>query len=75
MIVGAVPTDTNSVFTATITMVDGEPVVEWSPKLSVAEESRRRYTIYGKTGLESGEEWHSPTNTLDRFFMVGVEMR
>ena len=21
-----------------------------------------------------GEEWHSPTNALDRFFMVGVEM-
>ena len=41
-------------FTATITMVDGAPVVEWSPKLSAAEESRRRYTIYGKAGLESG---------------------
>ena len=68
-------TDTNSVFTATITMVDGAPVVEWSPKLSAAEESRRRYTIYGKAGLEAGEEWHSPTNALDRFFMVGVEMR
>ena len=62
-------------FTATITMVDGAPVVEWSPKLSAAEEARRRYTIYGKSGLESGEEWHSPTNALDRFFTVGVEMR
>ena len=68
-------TDTNSVFTATITMADGAPVVEWSPKLNVAEESRRRYTIYGKAGLESGGAWHSPTNVLDRFFMVGVEMR
>ena len=68
-------TDTNSVFTAMITMVDGELVVEWSPKLGAAEESRRRYTIYGKAGLESGEEWHSPTNALDRFFTVGVEMR
>ena len=67
--------DTNSVFSATITMVDGAPDGEWSPKLSAAEESRRRYTIYGKAGLESGEEWHSPTNALDRFFMVGVEMR
>lgn len=74
-VAGTDPTDTNSVFTATITMVDGEPVVEWSPKLSAAEESRRRYTIYGKAGLESGEEWHSPTNALDRFFTVGVEMR
>ena len=74
-VAGTDPTDTNSVFTATITMVDGEPVVEWSPKLGAAEESRRRYTIYGKAGLESGEEWHSPTNALDRFFTVGVEMR
>jgi len=40
-----------------------------------AEESRRRYTIYGKAGLESGEGWHSPTNALDRFFKVGVEMK
>ena len=74
-VAGTDPTDTNSVFTATITMVDGAPVVEWSPKLGAAEESRRRYTIYGKAGLESGEEWHSPTNALDRFFTVGVEMK
>ena len=51
-------------------MVGGASVVEWSPKLGVAEESRRRYTIYGRAGLESGEEWHSPTNALDRFFTV-----
>lgn len=56
-------------------MVDGAPGVEWSPKLGAAEESPRRYTIYGKAGIESGEEWHSPTNALDRFFMVGVEMK
>ena len=74
-VAGTDPTDTNSVFTATITMVDGAPVVEWSPKLSAAEESQRTYTIYGKAGLESGEEWHSPTNALDRFFTVGVEMK
>ncbi len=74
-VAGTDPTDTNSVFTATITMVDGVPVVEWSPKLSATEESRRRYTIYGKAGLGAGEEWHSPTNALDRFFTVGVELR
>lgn len=68
-------TDTNSVFTATITMVDGAPVVEWSPKLGTAEEAQRTYTVYGKASLEPGEEWHSPTNTLDRFFKVGVEMK
>lgn len=75
MIVGTDPTVTNSVFAATITMVDGAPGVEWSPMLGAAEESRRRYTIYGKAGLESGEEWHSPTNAHDRLFKVGVEMK
>ena len=68
-------TDVNSVFTATIRMVDGAPVVEWSPKLSAAEESRRRYAIYGKSGLGAGEKWHSPTNSFDRFFKVEVELR
>ena len=63
------------VFTATITMVDGAPVVEWSPKLSVAEEAKRIYTVYGKASLASGEDWHSPTNSLDRFFTIGVEMK
>jgi hypothetical protein len=69
------PTDTNSLFTATIKMVDGALVVEWSPKLSAAEEAKRKYTVYGKASLEPGEEWHSPTNALDRFYKVGVEMR
>ena len=59
----------------TIMMFDGAPVVEWSPKLSATEESRRRYTIYGKSDLGAGEEWHSPTNTLDHFFRVVVELR
>ena len=56
-------------------MMASVPVVEWSPKLSAAEETRRRYTVYGEAGLESGEEWHAPTNALDRFLTVGVEMK
>jgi hypothetical protein len=55
-------------------MVDGAPDVEWSPKLSTAEESRRRYTIYGKANW-TDKEWHSPSNAQDRFFTVGVEIR
>lgn len=74
-VAGTDPTDTNSVFTTTIKMVDGVPVVEWSPKLSAAEEAKRKYTVYGRASLESGEDWHSPTNALDRFFTVGVEMK
>ena len=67
-------TDTNSVFPATITVVNGAPVVEWSPKLNAAEEARRIYTIYGKTNL-TDEAWYSPTNSSSRFFRVGVEMK
>ena len=55
-------------------MVDGAPVVEWSPKLSAAEESRRSYTVYGQTNL-TDKAWHSPTNEASRFFRVGVELR
>jgi hypothetical protein len=73
-IAGTDPTDTNSVFTAEIDMVDGLPVVTWSPKLSAGEEARRNYTIYGKTNL-TDSAWHSPTNASSRFFKVGVEMK
>ena len=73
-IAGTDPTDTNSVFTARVEMVDGLPVVTWEPKLSADEEARRSYTIYGKTNL-TDRVWHSPTNEASRFFKVGVEMR
>ena len=55
-------------------MIDGAPIVEWSPKLGAADEAQRTYTVYGKTNL-TDKAWHSPTNSLDRFFMVGVEMK
>lgn len=73
-VAGTDPTDTNSVFTANVEMVDGLPVVTWEPKLSEGEEARRNYTIYGKTNL-TDRVWHSPTNEASRFFKVGVEMR
>ena len=73
-VAGTDPTDTNSVFTAKIEMVDGLPVVTWEPKLSAVEEARRSYIIYGKTNL-TDRAWHSPTNEASRFFKVGVEMR
>jgi hypothetical protein len=50
--------------------MDGHAVITWTPKLD-----NRKYTVYGKASLEPGEEWHSPTNALDRFFKVGVEMK
>ena len=72
-VAGTDPTDTNSVFTATITMANGTPVVEWSPKLSAAEEAQRTYTVYGKTNL-TDKAWHSPTNEASQFFKVEVSL-
>ena len=73
-VAGTDPTDTNSVFTAKIDMVDGMPVITWSPELSPEETALRTYTIYGKTNL-TDKAWHSPTNSSSRFFRIGVEMR
>ena len=67
-------------------MVDGEPVVVWSPKLSEAEAAKRIYTTYGKKTLEGShrgeprmiELWtpvETPAQGEWRFFKVGVEMR
>ena len=77
-VAGTDPTDPNSRFTAKIEMVDGEPVVVWSPKLSDAEAAKRVYTTYGKKTLEAGEPWmpiKTPAQGGWRFFKVGVEMR
>ena len=73
-VAGTDPTDTNSVFTAKIDVVDGVPVVTWSPELPPEQTALRTYTIYGKTNL-TDKAWHSPTNEASRFFKVGVEMR
>lgn len=85
-VAGTDPTDPKSQFTATIEMVDGKPVVVWSPKLSEAEAAKRIYTIYGKRTLEGShggdsrtiEPWtpvETPAQGGWRFFKVGVEMR
>ena len=77
-VAGTDPTDPKSQFTAKIEMVDGKPVVVWSPKLSEAEAAKRIYTTYGKKTLEAGEPWtpvETPAQGGWRFFKVGVEMR
>ena len=84
-VAGTDPTDPKSQFTAKIEMVDGEPVVVWSPKLSEAEAAKRIYTTYGRKMLEGSrgdeparEMWtpvETPAQGGWRFFKVGVEMR
>ena len=71
-VAGTDPTNANSVFTATIEMVDGAPRVRWSPDLN-SNGVVRTYTVFGKAEL-SDESWHSPTNAADRFFKVEVGM-
>ena len=67
-IAGLTPTNSNSKFLADIHIVDGVPVVEWSPHLD-----NRVYTIYGKTNL-TDKVWLSPTNSSSRFFKVEVTL-
>ena len=73
-VAGLVPTNATDVFRAVISMENGAPVVGWEPKLSAAEEAKRTYTIYGRQALGTGG-WTTPTNSLHRFFKVGVEMK
>ena len=69
-IAGTDPTDGNDLFTVSITISNGVPVIAWKPNLNTNGENRV-YTIYGKESL-SDEEWITPTNSLCRFFKVGV---
>jgi hypothetical protein len=72
-VAGLDPTNENSHFEVKIEMKEGMPIVTWSPNLNENEETRS-YTIYGKESLDDGEDWTSPTNSLHRFFKVGVQM-
>ena len=71
-VAGTDPTNLNSVFTASIEMVDGEPHVTWSPNLNT-NGTVRTYTIWGKTNLTDTANW-APTNSAHRFFKVEVEL-
>ncbi len=73
-VAGLVPTNATDVFRTVISMENGVPVVGWEPKLSAAEEAKRTYTLYGRERLDAGG-WTTPTNSLHRFFKVGVEMK
>ena len=64
------PTATNAEFVASIKMSNGSPVVTWFPDLKEA----RRYVIEGRASLSPLDDWHSPTNSLDRFFRVSVQL-
>ena len=71
-VAGLDPTDPDSHFEAKIEIKNGLPVITWEPNLNEEGETRI-YTIYGNETLDANG-WMSPTNSLHRFFKVGVEM-
>ena len=79
-VAGTDPTDENDKFTASITMVDGVPVISYSPELSAEQTALRTYKTYGKVKL-GDSDWTDITNLSDaergdyNFFKVAVEMK
>lgn len=76
-VAGTDPTDEDSKFVASIEMIEGRPVVSYSPVLSEAEKAKRIYTLLGKRKLQDAE-WSvvAPDDDADyNFFRVTVEMR
>lgn len=76
-VAGTDPTDPNDKFTATMTMVDGKPVISWTPELDSERAAMRKYTTYGKAKLSDSEWTVVPDGREDdyNFFKVTVEMR
>lgn len=75
-VAGTDPTKKEDVFKASITLVDGTPVVSYTPELSDEEKSRRMYTVFGKERLQD-TEWSvvDGDTSLFNFFKVTVEMK
>lgn len=76
-VAGTDPTDPNDKFTASVTIVDGKPVVSYAPELDPSRAALRKYTTYGKVKL-SDAEWTvvSEGHEADyNFFKVTVEMK
>lgn len=65
-VAGTSPTDSNSVFRAYISLVEGEPYITWTPDLG----TNRLYSVEGKAYLS--QTW-SATNAATRFFRVRVQ--
>ena len=80
-VAGTDPLDEEDVFTATISMENGVPVITWTPELPPEKAAMRKYTTYGATAL--GGDWVDVSNMSDaerhaagyQFFRVTVEMR
>lgn len=75
-VAGTDPTNPESKFTASITIVNCEPVISWSPELTPEQAALRKYTTYGKVSL-ADEKWNEVAGDAAKynFFKVAVEMK
>lgn len=76
-VAGTDPTVPGDLFKAWIEMEGGKPRIAWKPILGTEEADKRKYTIWGRKSLLSGE-WESVEDeSLENFnfFKVRVEMR
>ncbi len=75
-VAGTDPTDVNSKFSASITLVGGVPVISWTPELKPEQATLRAYTVYGKAHLYD-EKWSVVDGDAEKygFFKVTVEMK
>ena len=75
-VAGTDPTDANSKFEASITLVGGVPVISWTPELSPEQAALRKYTVLGKAHLYD-EKWSVVDGDTEKygFFKVTVEMK
>ncbi len=73
-VAGTDPNDSDSILRAQIEIVDGRPVVTWTPDLL----DEREYRVLGKKTIDPDEEWTDVTDATDldaegyRFFRVKV---
>ena len=74
-VAGTDPTDPNSKFTASITFVNGHPIVSWSPKAQTAGAMPRVYNVYGKEKLSDTAWTLCDENTYDNFNFFKVTVR
>lgn len=76
-VAGTDPTDEDDVFRASVTIVDGKPVVSYTPELTEAEKAKRVYRTYGKVRLgDDGWTLVPEGREADyNFFKVTVELK
>lgn len=74
---GTDPLDPNDKFAASVTIVDGKPVVSYTPELDDARKALRKYTTYGKVKLTDTDWTVIPEGEEENynFFKVTVEMK